>query len=101
MESEPDGDHHVWFKVDPGFEYLLNAEDRFNGQPALLGEITPDCPLATNPSDPLTAAKCPPSKLPIPHAGDRIAIDGPWVLDTNHGWREIHPIDSIKVLGSG
>jgi len=30
--------------------------------------------------------------------GDHIAIDGPWVLDTDHGWREIHPVDSIRIL---
>jgi len=24
-------------------------------------------------------------------------MDGPWVLDTDHGWREIHPVDSIQI----
>ncbi len=47
-----------------------------------------------------SAARCPKSKLPIPKLGDHIAIDGPWVLDTNHGWREIHPVDSIQLLPS-
>jgi hypothetical protein len=66
----------------------------------MLAEITPECPTSTNPQDAQSAARCPKSNLAIPKLGDRIAIDGPWVLDTNHGWREIHPVDSIELLGS-
>jgi hypothetical protein len=95
---EDDGDYHVWFKLDPGFEYLLNSEDHFQAQPAMLAEITPDCPEAINPPDAQSAARCPKSKLPIPVVGDHVAIDGPWVLDVDHGWREIHPVDTIRIL---
>jgi hypothetical protein len=98
VAHEDDGDYHVWFKVDPGLEYLLNPENHFQARPALLAEITPDCPEATNPPDAQSAARCPKSTLPIPAIGDHIAIDGPWVLDTDHGWREIHPVDSIRIL---
>jgi hypothetical protein len=98
VAHEVDGDYHVWFKVDPGFESLLNAENHFQAQPAMLAEITPDCPATTNPPDARSAAQCPRTKLPIPKLGDHIAIDGPWVLDTDHGWREIHPVDSIQIL---
>lgn len=94
---EDDGDYHVWLAVDAGYEYLLNSEDHFQARPALLAEITPDCPLATNPPDAQTAARCPRSTLPIPVIGQHVAVDGPWVLDTNHGWREIHPVDSIRL----
>jgi hypothetical protein len=98
VAHEDDGDYHVWFKVDPGFESLLNSENHFQAQPAMLAEITPDCPATTNPPDAQSAARCPKSTLPIPKLGDHIAIDGPWVLDTDHGWREIHPVDSIRIL---
>jgi len=98
VAHEDDGDYHVWFRVDPGYEYLLNAQNHFQAQPSMLAEITPRCPLSTHPPDALSAARCPKSNLPIPMLGDRIAIDGPWVLDTNHGWREIHPVDSIRIL---
>jgi hypothetical protein len=98
VAREDDGDYHVWFKVDPGFEYLLNSENHFQAQPALLAEITPDCPASTNPPDAQSAARCPRTGLSIPKLGDHIAIDGPWVLDTDHGWREIHPVDSIRIL---
>lgn len=95
---EDDGDYHVWFRADSAYEYLLNAQDHFQAQPAMLGEITPRCPAATNPPDARSAARCPKSNLTIPKLGDRIAIDGPWVLDTDHGWREIHPVEDIRIL---
>jgi hypothetical protein len=97
VAHEDDGDYHVWFKVDAGYEYLLNPNNHFQARPALLGEITPDCPLSTNPPDAKSAARCPKSPLPIPEIGDHIQVKGPWVLDTNHGWREIHPVDWIQI----
>jgi len=98
-QPEPDGDDHIWLRVDRGYEYLLDAENHFQAKPALLAEITPDCPLATNPPNAESADRCPHSTLPLPQIGDHIAIDGPWVLDTDHGWNEIHPVESIQILG--
>jgi len=99
--TEPDGDRHLWFHVDPSYESLLNAENHFQGKPAMLAEITPDCPLETNPPDANSAARCPASHLPIPGPGDRIDIFGPWVMDLDHGWNEIHPVDSIVISDAG
>lgn len=98
---EPDGDYHVWIDVEPPYRRLLNPENHFQGRPSLLAEITPECPLNTNPPNAGAAARCPVSKLTIPKRGDRIAIDGPWVLDTNHGWNEIHPVDTLRILAHG
>lgn len=97
VAHEDDGDYHVWFKVDAGYEYLLNAENHFQAAPAMLAEITPDCPEGTNPLDAQSAAKCPGTNLPVPRIGQHVAVDGPWVVDTDHGWREIHPVDSIRL----
>jgi hypothetical protein len=99
VAHEDDGDYHVWFTVDRGYEDLLNknGENHFQARPALLAEITPDCPLATHPPDAKTAAQCPRSQLPIPDIGDHIQIYGPWVFDVDHGWDEIHPVDSIQI----
>ncbi len=95
---ELDGDHHIWIDVDAKYQRLQNAEDHFQGRPALLAEITPDCPLATNPANAGAAARCPKSEIPLPGLGDRVGIDGPWVFDTNHGWNEIHPVDTLKII---
>ena len=98
---EVDGDRHIWFRVDPGYEHLLNADNHFQARPAMLAEITPDCPLDTNPPDGGTAARCPPTSLSIPAIGDHISVRGPWVLDKDHGWNEIHPVESIQIRHGG
>lgn len=99
--KEADGDHHIWFRVDAGYEFLLIQENHFQGKPAMLAEITPDCPLDTNPPSANEAARCPMTDLPIPGPGDRIDIDGPWVLDLGHGWNEIHPVEKISISDAG
>lgn len=78
---EDDGDVHVWIAPDTGFERLLNAEDHYQARPALLTEIIPG------------------SSIPVPRIGEHVAVTGPWVLDKDHGWREIHPVDSLARLG--
>ena len=95
VAHEDDGDYHVWFTVDQGDEGLLNSEDHFQAKPALLAEITPAC--SSNPPDAAAAAKCSASPLPIPKIGDHIGIEGPWVLDKDHGWQEIHPVMAITI----
>ncbi|MFL5767438.1 MAG: excalibur calcium-binding domain-containing protein, partial [Actinomycetota bacterium] len=39
--------------------------------------------------------------LPIPSTGEHVAVFGTWVLDTDHGWNEIHPIWAIRYLDRG
>lgn len=37
--------------------------------------------------------------LPAPSVGERISLTGAWVLDTNHGWNELHPVWSETLSG--
>lgn len=97
VAHEDDGDYHLWFTPDAAYASLLNSENHFQARPAMLAEITPDCPAGSNPADAHAASLCPRSRLPIPVIGQHIAVDGPWVLDTDHGWREIHPVDAIRI----
>ncbi|TMC53419.1 MAG: hypothetical protein E6J20_07070 [Chloroflexi bacterium] len=97
VAREDDGDYHIWFKPDAGYESLLNAENHFQARPAMLAEIVPACPLDSKPSNAAAAARCPKTRLPIPVLGNHISLWGPWVLDTDHGWQEIHPADSIQI----
>jgi len=93
---EIDGDSHLWLRPDPGYEGLLNRVNRYQGQVALVLEIVPRC--EGNPADEAAAARCPPSPLPVPRVGDHIQVFGPWVLDTTHGWNEIHPVIQVILL---
>lgn len=36
--------------------------------------------------------------IPVPHVGDRIAVDGPLVWDSTHGHNEVHPVRTLEIL---
>jgi len=76
---EEDGDHHVYVVPDPGEERFLDARSRSYGD--LIVEIMPG------------------QTLPVPRAGAHVTLVGTWVLDTEHGWNEIHPIWSERIDG--
>lgn len=91
----PDGDIHIELLPDPGSKYLLNSGDDcfpfgpggscVNNVPELVVEIVP--------VDYRTCPVCVPN-LPVPSVGSHVVMWGPWVLDTVHGWNEIHPLKS-------
>jgi hypothetical protein len=37
----------------------------------------------------------------VPQEGQHITATGPYVLDTDHGWTEIHPVYSLTIIGRG
>jgi hypothetical protein len=70
--EEFDGDVHI--DLRPGDRRLLSAGNEKVGG-ALVVEIVPQ--------DRTLVA--------VPEPGARVTVVGPWVDDTAHGWREIHP----------
>lgn len=81
--KERDGDWHIAVKLNSEYAHLLNGVNmkKFHGW--LVTEVEPkDQPHITKPK----AGK----------NGWCIAIDGPWVTDTEHGWNEIHPILKLE-----
>jgi hypothetical protein len=69
-----DGDVHIDLRLDDAYRGLLaSGNDRVHGD--LVVEIIPQ--------DRAVVA--------VPEVGARIGVAGPWVDDTAHGWREIHP----------
>jgi hypothetical protein len=93
---EQDGDYHLWVKPDARYGALLNSSNVYHGTPALVLEIVPEC--INTPPDSTTASECPPSKITPPKVGDHVEVSGPWVLDTVHGWNELHPVTALRVL---
>jgi len=67
-----DGDVHIDLRVDDR-RLLSDGNNKVGG--ALVVEIVPQDR----------------GVVPIPDAGARVTVVGPWVDDTAHGWREIHP----------
>lgn len=39
-------------------------------------------------------------KLTLPKKGDRVSATEVHVLDTEHGWMEIHPVSRLKILST-
>jgi hypothetical protein len=69
-----DGDVHVDLRPDDAYADLLSdGNDRVGGN--LVVEIIPQDR----------------SSVPVPEVGSRISVVGPYVDDTTHDWREIHP----------
>ena len=69
-----DGDVHIDLTLDEGDRALLSAaNDAVGGD--LVVEIIPQDR----------------SVVAVPAVGSRVTVVGPWVEDTTHGWREIHP----------
>jgi hypothetical protein len=68
-----DGDVHIDLRPDD-HGTLSGGNDRLGGD--LVAEIIPQDR----------------SAVAVPVVGTRVTVVGPWVDDTTHGWREIHPV---------
>ena len=97
VRAEADGDYHVRLMLDPGqlcaAQDCLDAGDRSQQGGGLVVELV--CAHAITQTDAVSACIGYHTLLPVPAAGDRLTVTGPWVLDADHGWNEIHPAESF------
>jgi hypothetical protein len=104
FQDGEDGDYHVNVQVDDEFEVLLNKANRVQ-LGTLLAEVvpadqegcTPGQP-PRPPSDDKDFGLCTGANVAIPAVGDHVEFTGPYVLDSEHGWMEIHPVWHIEKL---
>lgn len=80
VRHEQDGDFHVDIALAAPFASLVNARNRSEQRGALVVEI-------------ISADQAGVTK---PKAGAHVRVVGPYVLDRDHGWMEIHPVWAIK-----
>jgi hypothetical protein len=95
--AEPDGDYHVRLRLDPG--------QSCGGQPCTntindsqqAGDLVlePVCENPVTQTDAQAACQGFQNPVIVPSVGSHVIAIGPFVLDTNHGWNEIHPLESI------
>ena len=97
IRNEKDGDLHVLLRLDPGEEKYINAK---NAQE--LGDLVlePVCVDRPTQADAVSACTGYSNPLSIPPVGSHISVTGPWVLDLDHGWLEIHPVSSVGSAGA-
>jgi hypothetical protein len=102
VKNPHDGDVYFDVKPDPGYANMLNAGNRNRSEGGLHIEIVPrDQPGCTpgqqvHVGDVRGLGACSGRDLAGPALGAHVRIIGPWVLDRNNNWYEIHPAWSIK-----
>jgi hypothetical protein len=96
--ASDDGDIDMPLTLDPAFTNLLNKGNianlggNLNVEAICQGAFHSDIPAA-----PVACGSFKGSVL-IPPVGAHVQVTGSYVLDTNHGWMEIHPATVITVL---
>jgi hypothetical protein len=91
---EADGDLHI--RLDVEDKSLLN-EKNFSAQHGML-VLEPICQKVPTQSDAIEPCRSFAGKIFDVRAGMRVRVTGPYVLDREHGWREIHPVTSLEPL---
>lgn len=92
---EEDGDYHVWFHVGSQYASLPNSANNDYRQGDLLAEII--CATTVNQQDAVLACENYSNQIPIPNKNQNITVTGPYVLDSVHGWMEVHPVYSLII----
>ncbi|MHB1447002.1 MAG: hypothetical protein ACYCTI_01690 [Acidimicrobiales bacterium] len=113
VRSEDDGDVHINLALPASESHLLDGANYTYENGDLVAEIVPadqpGCTPGQPPPLPPTAYRsssydygtCTGADIATPPQGSQVRISGPYVLDSDHGWMEIHPVWSVTVLGVG
>ena len=100
LEPEADGDVHIRLRLDSGIacagQPCTNSGNVSGQHGDLL--LEPVCEHTVTQADAVPACADYHNPLPIPAVGAHISASGPWVLDADHGWLEIHPLASVRDL---
>lgn len=104
ITPEEDGDVHIDITPDPQFIALLNERNYSDIQGALVVEIVPADQPGCVPGQPPRLPQagrdfglCTGANLAAPPVGAHVTVTGPYVIDREHGWTEIHPVWDLKV----
>jgi hypothetical protein len=92
IRQEADGDLHILLRLDSAYlSYLTPAN-----QGEELGDLVvePICVHPVSQADAIASCAGDPDPLQnLPHTGDRVWMEGSYVLDSDHGdWAELHPL---------
>ena len=95
IRSEADGDYHVRVQLDAGQlcggQNCLDAANLSQQGGDLV--VEPVCEHSITQTDAVAACSGYHNTLAVPPVGTHTTVTGPWVLDQDHGWNEIHPAE--------
>jgi hypothetical protein len=95
---EADGDYHIRLGLDTLYQNLTNSVNNSDQYGDLVLEIV--CANTVTQADAIDACKNYVNHVTVPQEGQHIVAIGPYVLDTDHGWTEIHPVYSLTIAAS-
>ena len=95
---EVDGDYHVRLGLDTPYRNLTNSANNSAQYGDLVLEIV--CANIVTQTDAMDACKGYVNHVTVPQEGQHIVATGPYVLDSDHGWTEIHPVYSLTITAS-
>ncbi len=113
VSHEDDGDMHVNLSLPSSESHMLDQANIADEHGNLVTEIVPadrpGCTPGKPPPLPPTAYMssgysygiCTGADIATPPVGAQVTVTGPYVLDTDHGWMEVHPVWSVTVTGQG
>jgi len=97
---QADGDYHVRLRLDPGQtcagQPCIDAKNVSDQAGDLI--LEPVCENPITQADAVAACQGYHNPLVLPPVSSHVSVMGPFVLDTDHGWNEIHPLESIAVV---
>ncbi len=96
LNVEDDGDEHMLLKLDPGQDGLVNKRNVKKKNGDLVAEIV--CANPTTKKSALKACNGYTNAISFPTLHQHVRITGSYVIDSNNGWAEIHPVSSIEVV---
>jgi hypothetical protein len=92
---EADGDYHIRLGLDTPYQNLTNSVNDSDQYGDLVLEIV--CANTVTQTDAIDACQNYVNHVTVPQEGQHIIATGPYVLDTDHGWTEIHPVHSLTI----
>lgn len=94
--KEKDGDAHIRLKLDLEYSNLINQKniDAQNGSLV----VEPVCLYSITQESALGICNGWHNEIILPPVGTHVIAHGSYVLDKQHGWMEIHPLTSIRVI---
>ena len=103
IRLEADGDYHIQVQPDPASldptgGHWVNARN-VSGQSGYL-IVEPVCETHVTQADAVATCAGYVNPIKVPPVGSHVTATGPWVLDRDHGWQEIHPAEVLVVFCS-
>ena len=99
IRTEKDGDYHIGLKLDSQYANLVNDCNSTCLNGAEHGDLVVE-PVCMNPptqADAVSSCTNYSNPIVIPSVGTHVEMRGALVLDTTHGWMEIHPLVEAHV----